>query len=376
MLSIYIHIPFCAKKCFYCGFFSTPYTARNADQFIDALRIEAACLARSFSDRQFGTLYLGGGTPTVLSSHQLTTVVSIIRSNFKIAPGAEITVEANPHSGSEPLFQALRKCGVNRLSIGVQSFSDRLLTTLGRPHRAEQARDAFQSARRSGFKNIGIDLIYGIPGQTPDDWSQTLDNAITLRPDHISAYSLSLDEGSDYQQKAASGSFYLPDDDTVAKLYDTGVECLTAAGCIHYEISNFAQPGFECRHNLNYWRRGEYLGLGPGAWSFIGARRSRSVPDLKSYCTGLQSGFSITAEEEMLGPTEAELETLMLGLRTRNGIELARIAGEFGSLRRDRLLTLAAPMIDSGLLQNEAGRLFLTDRGMVLSNEVLGRLSR
>jgi len=376
MLSLYIHIPFCVKKCFYCGFYSTPYAAQQADHFIDALRLEAAGMAGTFSKREFGSLYLGGGTPTVLSSEQLTTVISIVRSHFTIAPDAEVTVEANPQSGSEPLFLALRKGGVNRLSIGVQSFSDRLLATLGRPHHAAQAQEAFQSARGCGFENIGIDLIYGIPGQTMDDWSRTLDRALALRPDHVSAYSLSLDEGSEYHQKAASGSFHLPDDDAVAELYDAGVERLVAAGFLHYEISNFAQPGFECRHNLNYWQRGEYLGLGPGAWSFIAARRTRSVPDLKSYCTGLQTGFPIIAEEEFVGPAEAALETVMLGLRTRSGIELERIAGEFGPLLRDRLLAQAAPMIATGLLQNEAGRLFLTDRGMVLSNEVLGRLSR
>jgi oxygen-independent coproporphyrinogen-3 oxidase len=374
MLSLYVHIPFCVKKCFYCGFYSTPYTAQSADRFIDALRLEAAGIAGTFSEREFGSLYLGGGTPTVLSSDQLTTVINIIRSHFKIATEAEVTVEANPQSGSEPLFQALRKGGVNRLSIGVQSFSDRLLATLGRPHHAAQARDAVQNARRCGFENIGIDLIYGIPGQTMDDWSQTLDYALTFRPDHVSTYSLSLDEGSDYQQKAASGSFHLPDDDAVAELYDAGVERLRAAGFIHYEISNFAQPGFECRHNLNYWRRGEYLGLGPGAWSFIAARRFRSVPDLQSYCTRLHTGFAVITEGEMVGPAEAALETVMLGLRTRSGIELERIAGEFGPLMRDRLLAQAAPMIDKGLLQNEAGRLFLTDRGMVLSNVVLVRL--
>ncbi len=376
MLSLYIHIPFCVKKCFYCGFYSTPYTAQKADLFIEALRLEAAGRAGTFSDREFGSLYMGGGTPTVLTSDQLTAMISILRSHFTIAPDAEITVEANPQSGSGPLFLALRKGGVDRLSIGVQSFSDRLLATLGRPHHAAQAQEVFQSARRCGFENIGIDLIFGIPGQTRDDWSRTLDRALLLRPDHVSAYSLSLDEGSDFQQKAASGSFQMPDDDAVAELYDAGVERLTAAGFIHYEISNFAQPGFECRHNLNYWRRGEYLGLGPGAWSFIAARRTHSVPDLKSYCTGLQSGFPLTAEDEIIGLAEAALETVMLGLRTRSGIELERIAGEFGPLLRDRLLAQAAPMIDMGLLQNEAGRLFLTDRGMALSNEVLGRLAR
>jgi oxygen-independent coproporphyrinogen-3 oxidase len=276
MLSLYIHIPFCVKKCFYCGFYSTPYTALNADIFIDALRLEAAGLAGTYSEREFGSLYLGGGTPTVLSSHQLTAVISVARSHFTMAPDAEVTVEANPQSGSEPLLLALRKAGVNRLSIGVQSFSDRLLATLGRPHHAAQAGAVFQSARRCGFENVGIDLMYGIPGQTADDWSRTLDQAISLRPDHVSAYSLSLDEGSDYQQKAAAGLLHMPDDDAVADFYDTGVERLTAAGFLHYEISNFAQRGFECRHNLNYWRRGEYLGLGPGAWSFVAARRFSS----------------------------------------------------------------------------------------------------
>ncbi len=375
MASLYVHVPFCVKKCFYCGFYSTPYTQRNADCFLEALRLEAAGMAGAFPDREFGSLYIGGGTPTVISSLQLTSLISIVRTHFKIAPDAEITVEANPQSGTEPLFHAVRKLGVNRLSIGVQSFSDRLLELLGRPHSVLQARDAFQSARRSGFDNIGIDLIYGIPGQTMDDWRWSLDHAVALEPTHISAYSLSLDEGSIYQQKAASGLFHLPEDDAVAAQYDACVEHLTAAGFLHYEISNFAKPGFACRHNLNYWNRGEYLGLGPGAWSFVASRRTRSVPDLKSYCARLHTGLPICAEEEEVGGAEAFLETVMLGLRTRNGIELERLAREFGPLLRDRLLVQAAPMLSRGLLRNEGRRLFLTESGMVLSNEVMRRLS-
>jgi oxygen-independent coproporphyrinogen-3 oxidase len=375
MLSLYIHIPFCVKKCHYCGFYSTQYTVANADRFVDSITIEADRIAHTFSGREFSSLYIGGGTPTVLSSHQLLTVIGIARTYFTIAPDAEVTVEANPQSGTEPFFQALRKAGVSRLSLGVQSFSDQILSMLGRPHNAEEARDAFQCARRSGFDNIGIDLIYGIPGQTMHDWSTTLYQALILRPDHVSAYSLSLDEGSNYQRKAASGSFHLPDEDAVARLYDAGVEQLAAAGFMHYEVSNFAQPGFECRHNLNYWRRGEYVGLGPGAWSFIAGRRSRSIPDLTSYCSRLAADTPLTSEDEMVGPSEAALEAVMLGLRTREGIELERIADEFGPLLRDRLLVQTAPMIAKGLLQNEAGRLFVTDRGMVLLNEVLARLS-
>jgi oxygen-independent coproporphyrinogen-3 oxidase len=376
MLSLYIHIPFCVKKCLYCGFYSTRYSAQNADRFINALRIEARSKAAAFAGQEFGTCYIGGGTPTVLSSEQLTTVIWIVRSNFAIAADAEITVEANPQSGTEPLLNALLRSGVNRLSIGIQSFSDRLLATLGRPHSAAQASEVFQSARRCGFENIGIDLIYGIPGQTDKDWAQTLDRALTLRPEHISAYGLSLDEGSSYHRRAASGSLQLADDDAVVEMYDKGVERFSAAGYFHYEISNFALPGSECRHNLNYWHRGEYLGLGPGAWSFIAPRRSHSFPDLSSYCARLEKGFLAPGEEELLGPAEASLETLMLGLRTRSGIELERIAREFGPQVRDRFLTQAAPMIGMGLLKNDAGRLSLTDRGMVLSNEVIGRLSR
>ncbi len=375
MASLYVHIPFCVKKCFYCGFYSTPYTSQNAGRFLDALRRETADRAGMFSDRTFASLYLGGGTPTVLSSLQLTTLIGIVRAHFTIAPDAEITAEANPQSGTEPLFHGLRMLGVNRLSIGVQSFSDRLLTLLGRPHSVEDALDAFQCARRSGFDNIGIDLIYGIPGQTLEDWRRSLDQAVALKPTHISAYSLSLDEGSIYQQKAAAGLFHLPEDDAVAAQYDACVERLTAADFLHYEISNFAKPGFACRHNLNYWSRGEYLGLGPGAWSFVASRRSRSVPDLKSYCARLHAGLPIYVEEEEVGGAEAFLETVMLGLRTRNGIELERLAREFGPLLRDRLLTQAAPMLSRGLLRNEGRRLFLTESGMVLSNEVMRRLS-
>jgi len=332
-------------------------------------------MAANFSDRQFGSLYFGGGTPTALPAHQLTSVISIVRSHFTLALDAEVTVEANPQSGTEHLFEVLLKSGVNRLSIGVQSLSDRLLATLGRPHSAAEAEHAARSARRCGFKNIGIDLIYGIPGQTKGDWERTLERALMLGPDHVSAYSLSLDEGSSYQQQTASGSMQMPDDDAVAELYDVGVERLAAAGFIHYEISNFAQPGFECRHNLNYWHRGEYLGLGPGAWSFIAGRRSRSVPDLTTYNTGLYNGSPVFTEDETPGPAAAALETVMLGLRTRRGIELKRIANEFGPQVRDHLVAQSAPMIDKGLLRIDAGRLFLTDRGMVLSNEVLGRLS-
>ena len=375
MLSLYTHIPFCVKKCLYCGFYSTPYTPQNADVYVNALRTEAAGKAAIFSERQFGSLYFGGGTPTALSSHQLTTVISIIRSHFTLALDAEVTVEANPQSGTEHLFEDLLRSGVNRLSIGVQSLSDRLLATLGRPHSAAEAEDAVRSARRCGFKNIGIDLIYGIPGQTIGDWERTLERALMLGPDHVSAYGLSLDEGSSFQQQTASGSMQMPDDDLDAELYDIGVERLAAAGFMHYEISNFAKPGFECRHNLNYWHRGEYLGLGPGAWSFLAGRRSRSVPDLTSYSTRLYNGSPVMAEDETPGPAAAALETVMLGLRTRRGIELERIASEFGSLVRDHLVAQSAPMIDKGLLHLDDGRLFLTDRGMVLSNEVLGRLS-
>jgi oxygen-independent coproporphyrinogen-3 oxidase len=375
MLSLYIHVPFCVRKCRYCGFYSTPYSSSNADAFLSGLKSEATRYQNDFRHKLFTSIYIGGGTPTVLSPEQFRLLVRTIREHFTIDDGVEFTVEANPNTITHEKLSLMRSEGVNRLSIGVQSFSDEVLQILGRLHTAEQAADAFRVARRAGFENIGVDLIYGIPGQTADHWEDTLDAAIKLKPEHVSAYSLSLDAGSQFMREAKAGEFALPEEEICAAMYERAVIKLTNAGYGRYEISNFSQPGYECRHNMNYWDRGEYLGLGPGAWSFISGRRYANIADTMEYVQRLSSGRTVIEDQEIVGSRSSAMETVLLSLRTTQGLELSRFEQEFGPDRLRRLERNAVLLRDAGLLRVKEGRLTLTDRGILLLDEVLARLS-
>jgi oxygen-independent coproporphyrinogen-3 oxidase len=323
----------------------------------------------------FDSVYIGGGTPTVLLPEQLRELAGVATERFQIAPGAELTIEANPSTVSEDRLEQLRAGGLNRLSLGVQSFSDDVLTTLGRLHSAREAYDAFVLSRRAGFTNIGMDLIYGIPGQSMAAWNDTLAQAISLKPEHISTYSLSLDEGSRFMVEAGAGRFALPDDEQVAALYEVAVSRLTGAGYERYEISNFSFPGFSCRHNRNYWERGEYLGLGPAAWSFIGNIRYRAIADVHEYIRRLKAGLSVIDEEEIIDSHRAANETVMLGLRTTRGVDLIRYEQRFGAEALKQLARNATPLIDAGLLVEANGCLMFTERGILVANEALARLS-
>lgn len=375
MISLYIHVPFCIGKCHYCGFYSTVYSVRQADDYIAALGLEAARHQHAFSLRTFESVYLGGGTPTVLSSAQLKKLIGIIREYFQIAREAEFTVEANPNTVSGNTLVLLREEGINRLSLGIQSFSDEVLKTLGRLHDAEQAAEAFKQARIAGFTNIGIDLIYGVPGQTAADWNETLEKAVILEPDHISTYCLSLDEGSRLTQESKAGRFALLEDEHSADYYEHAVEYLHKAGYSRYEISNFCLPGFACRHNVNYWERGEYLGLGPGSWSFLEGRRSSTVSDAQEYSRRLQEGLPVIEEDEIAGPREAANESVMLSLRTAQGLDLVRFGLSFGNDALRRLEKNAAPLKRAGLIEVAQGKIRFTTRGFLLANESLARLA-
>ncbi|HAR45941.1 MAG: hypothetical protein A2X56_03725 [Nitrospirae bacterium GWC2_57_13] len=374
MLSLYVHIPFCAGKCRYCGFFSTVYTVEAADQFLKALGQEAFLLRRQFQDQVFETLYIGGGTPSLLSPRQITDLFELLKANFHFFSGGEWSIEANPDSLSSETFDMLLEAGVNRLSIGVQSFSDEELRVLGRRHKALRAEESVRQAQRSGFRNIGIDLIFGIPGQSLADWEKTLASAVGLGPQHISAYALSLDEGTIFSREAAAGALSLPDEGIVSAMYDKALDMLRGAGYGHYEISNFALPGCECRHNRNYWSRGEYLGLGPGAWSFVRGRRSSNCADICAYEQQLSGGALPTAYEESVGSTEAAAETLLLALRTGEGLDIRDYERLCGRPAAARVHAGAARLLGSGLVQIADGRIRLTARGMFLSDEVIERL--
>lgn len=375
MLSLYIHVPFCVRKCRYCGFYSTAYSSGNADAFISGLKYEVARYWNDFRHRFFSSIYIGGGTPSVLSSEQFGLLVGIIREYFTIDDGVEFTVEANPNTITHEKLSLMREQGVNRLSLGIQSFSDEVLQILGRLHTAEQAADAFRFARSAGFGNIGVDLIYGIPGQTAAHWEETLDSTIALKPEHVSAYGLSLDEGSQFTREAKAGEFALPDEELCAAMYKRAVIKLNNTGYGRYEISNFSLPGYECRHNMHYWERGEYLGLGPGAWSFIAGRRYANMADTAEYVQRLSSGLSPIDAQETVGPCSSARETVLLRLRTTKGLDLFGFEQEFGTGLLRLLTRNAVPLRDAGLLRVKEGRMTLTNRGILLSDEALARLS-
>jgi oxygen-independent coproporphyrinogen-3 oxidase len=374
MLSLYFHIPFCVRKCLYCGFYSTRYSPQQAFAYVSALRLEAARYKDDFRKTVFDSVYIGGGTPTVLSREQWASIFGIIHESFRLSKTVEFTVEANPNTVAVDSIAFLRSHGVNRLSIGVQSFSDRVLKTLGRAHTASQAEEAFKTARNAGFQNIGIDLIYGVPGQSQDDWASSVHRVLALEPEHISTYCLSLDEGSQFMREAEAGRLALPDDDMAASMYEFSLRALTDAGYRHYEISNFSLSGYECLHNMNYWERGDYLGLGPGAWSFISGKRYHAIADVLEYSRRLTAGLSIVEDIETAKNGRAAEETIMLGLRTAQGVDLRKYEQEFGPESSSHLEACIATLRDSGLIRVRDGRLMLTDRGVLLSNEALTRL--
>jgi oxygen-independent coproporphyrinogen-3 oxidase len=375
MLSLYIHIPYCVKKCPYCGFYSTRYTPKSADEFLTALRREAANYRNEYGELTFQSVYIGGGTPTVLSPVQIGRLGDAIKDHFPVPETAEFTVEANPNSVSEENLSAWLGIGANRLSLGVQSFEDNVLGILGRLHTAGQALSAFHLARTAGFRVVGLDLIYGVPGQTTTQWKTTLETAVSCRPEHLSVYSLSIDEGSLFKQELDAGRFTAPDEDTAADMYECSAAMLAGAGYRRYEISNFALPGSECRHNLNYWERGEYLGLGPAAWSYMKGRRYHNIAESDEYARRMASGISAVAGSEVPGQEQASRETLLLSLRTMKGLDLDGYRREYGLRVSQRLEAAMAPLREAGLLQIRDGRATLSERGILLSNEALSRLS-
>ena len=375
MLTLYVHVPFCVKKCLYCGFYSSQYSHDEADVFISCLAREADFVCSEQGTLPVSSIYIGGGTPTCLTLEQLETLFAIVKRSFTLVENGEFTVEANPTTLNPDKLLLMHRAGVNRLSIGIQSFHDVLLKILGRAHSAMQAVIAFQDARDAGFDNINIDLIYGIPGQSSRQWKETLNTAVSLHPQHISAYSLSLEEHTPFHRDAAEGRFALPDDEVVVAQYEQAVEFLGETGYRRYEISNFALPGAECRHNNHYWRRGEYQGLGPGAWSFVGGKRLHNVADLKVFSNSLIMGVPARDHVERSGQQAAARESIFLGLRTMQGLDLAGFHREFGEALMRQLDVNIEQLSGSGLFHVQGGWLRLTERGILLSDEVVARIS-
>ena len=373
---IYIHLPFCRRKCLYCDFYSVPGDGSRRRAFLDALHRESALRAAPRLNPD--TLYFGGGTPSLFAPQQIASLIERVRTDFGLAAGAEITLEANPGTLRPEDLIAYRRAGVNRLNLGVQSFDDRCLAFLGRIHNAAQSRQAIDQARTAGFENIGIDLIYALPGQTRNDWQTELAMALEKTPIHLSCYILTYAPGTPLDDQRRQGRVQPLDDAQVAALFQITIESLVGAGFTHYEISNFAlngHPPLWSRHNRKYWNGSAYLGLGPAAHSFDGIRRSWNDADLEGYLNALKHGRRPPGGEERLTVEERMNEALLLGLRQTEGIDTARFEARF-AVDFERLFgRVLADLTESGLAMIESGRLRLTRRGLLVADAVAVRMA-
>ncbi|HWQ68427.1 MAG TPA: radical SAM family heme chaperone HemW [Patescibacteria group bacterium] len=372
---LYIHIPYCLSRCHYCDFNSYHFDTVQVEQYLEALAQEIVLRASSdaIRGRRVCSVFFGGGTPSVLHASQLIGVLDQCRAAFTFEAGAEVSLEANPGTVDLPKLRALREGGVTRLSVGVQAIQDRLLQRIGRAHTAHEAERAFRLMREAGFSNINLDLMFGLPGQNMDDWSETLDWAIGVGPEHLSAYGLILEEGTPLYQEHRKGEIGLPDEETETGMYQMAVDRLRNAGFEHYEISNFARPGFRCRHNLVYWQHQEYHGIGAGAHSFVAGRRFYNELLPARYVSAIAERGTAVACGEELSAEMLRSERLMLGLRLRSGLDVQTFKDVLGVeelAASDRVTRL----LDDGFLCLKDGRVQIAERGLLVANELIVQL--
>ncbi len=375
MFGLYLHIPFCVAKCHYCDFVSKPLSAGALEPYLAALEREIA--AAPEAGRSAGTVFFGGGTPSLLSGEQLARLLKAVRSAFAIAPEAEISIEANPGTLTAAQASDFKALGVNRVSLGVQSLEDTLLTRIGRRHTRREALAAFELLRAAGFDNLGIDLIHGLPGQTAAIWRRDLAQAIDLGPQHLSLYALGIEPGTRFAVELEAGLLALPGDDEELEMFSLASELTAGAGYERYEISNFARPHCHCRHNLDCWHFGEYRGFGAGAHSFLLSPvplRLANTPDIGEYLLRISSGAGAIASREEPSPRQLAGEALMLGLRTADGIDEAAFAQTYSGNPAALFPQATALGSERGWLSSAGGRLRLTREGMLFSNEIFRRL--
>jgi oxygen-independent coproporphyrinogen-3 oxidase len=321
MLGLYFHIPFCVQKCTYCDFVSVAERERE-DAYVRALLREIRMTGRFYRE-PVNTIFFGGGTPSMIRAEHIAKIMDTVRGNFTLVDDAEITIECNPCSVSKEKLYLYKKQGVNRLSIGLQAVQARLLTLLGRDHTTSQFDEAFENARSGGFSNINIDLIYALPGQTMDDWQETLLHALCRRPEHISVYALKIEAGTTMEKWLKEGKIAAPDEDLDADMYEAAQVMLAEMGYENYEISNFALPGRVCKHNLKYWNLRNYLGLGAAAHSCIGQLRFSNTSNVEQYIEMIQRGSFCYVVSEFIGDKERKKEYLMLKMRLQKGFSLS-----------------------------------------------------
>ena len=379
-LELYIHIPFCVKKCAYCDFLSGPQDEETIEQYVLSLldEIRAHGAKKEFVlSHEVTSIFLGGGTPSILNASQIQRIFATLKTSFKISQDAEITIEANPGTVTREKLLAYRTCGVNRISFGLQSANNDELKLLGRIHTYEEFLESFGLTREFGFKNINVDLISAIPKQTSASWEETLQRVIELHPEHISAYSLIVEEGTPFAKvygEGCPGEQDLPSEEDERTIYYRTEELLKAAGYHRYEISNYAKEGKECRHNLGYWERKEYLGIGLGSASLIDNTRYSNTADLAKYIKDAKQPEKIQEDVQVLSQKEQMEEFMFLGLRKMEGISEIEFKEFFGICIDEIYGVALEKLIKEGLLERKDGCIRLTGRGIDVSNYVFAEL--
>ena len=365
-LELYIHIPFCIKKCDYCDFLSGPADEKSKEAYVHALLGEIDAV-ETYAGRPVTSIFVGGGTPSVLSPVLMEQIFEKLYKKFLIAPDAEITIEANPGTLSAEKLDAYKAMGINRLSLGLQSPNDMELKILGRIHNYQQFLESYSLAREAGFSNINIDLMCAIPGQTYRGWIENLKTVASLEPEHISAYSLIVEEGTPF----AKQSLELPDEDTEYRMYEDTMTVLDDYGYEQYEISNYAKAGKACRHNIGYWKRTDYLGLGLGAASLLGNRRFSNTPSMEEYLQKSCSPEKIRRDWQTLSREDAMAEFMFLGLRMTKGISKEEFRESFGCAVESIYGSVLEKYKNMSFLVEKDGRIFLSRKGIHVSNSIM-----
>ena len=369
MAGIYIHIPFCKRRCIYCDFFSTTASEKK-NEYIKALCKEIKSRGNYLGNETIDTIYLGGGTPSQLEKQDFVNIFNTIYENYKVNPEAEITIEANPDDLTEEYVKMLSTLPFNRLSMGIQTFNDDILALLKRRHNAQQAIDAFRRCRNAGFLNISIDLMYGLPGESMETWNRDLETAISLAPEHISAYHLIYEEETILYRLREENKITEADEDFSNALFETLISRLKENGYVHYEISNFCRPGMHSRHNSSYWTGIKYLGCGPSAHSYDGHSRQWNISSLEKYIDGINNGLNISEIEELDLYTRYN-DFVITTIRTAWGMPLDKLKAEYGNALYDYCLKMVSPHISQGTLEIKDNTLKLTQSGIFISDGIM-----
>lgn len=372
MAGLYIHIPFCKQRCSYCAFYSSTLYNMH-EEYVAALTKELLLRKDYAHGKAIETIYFGGGTPSTLSIEQLQRICSTIYSAYPVANSPEVTIECNPDDLTPEFLEALRPLPFNRISMGVQSFNDAQLRRLGRRHTAEGARTAVGNARKAGYTNISIDLMFALPGSTPQQWQEDLDSAIALRPQHLSAYNLMYEEGTPLYRALCNGKITELSEEENLEQFRMLIESMKKAGYRHYEISNFALPGYESRHNSSYWRDTPYIGCGAAAHSYNGTEREWNIADIKEYIKGIESG-NRKFEIEHLSEEERYNDTILTRLRTAEGLPLEWMRDKFSDKLNSYMLRTIEKEIALGNLQENNRQVSLTEKGIFISDAVIREL--